>query len=114
MNEPVYVSLPEDTSNESLRSHFQQQLHELKPALDDQVEDSDPRAVVDNIEIVAVYRTGQDVQIDYIVHFSAYYGCDDRNYVDSDERSVNGIIGDDWLVLESFVPRLPRDTYEEF
>lgn len=114
MHDSVYVSLPENLSDESLKSYLQERLHELRPALDDQVDDSDPRAVVDNIEIVAVYLTDATVQIEYRVDFSAYYGCEDRNSVASDERTVTGTIDGDCLVFDGFVPRPSRDTYEEF
>lgn len=85
---------------------------DLIPALHLYVKDD--RAVVDSVVIEDVELNAEGVAINYTYTYSAYYGCRDMNYADSDWGTVFGKkIGENW-VFEHWVRPLPRSTHEEY
>ncbi|RYE42639.1 MAG: hypothetical protein EOP24_31970 [Hyphomicrobiales bacterium] len=80
----------------------------LAPALDLMVDPHDVRMTVDKVEITSVYFDSQrnEVQIEYVVTASAYYGCRDQDNSDEYEGSAEGnLVGGEWV--------FPRHVYPE-
>ncbi|AKH38233.1 hypothetical protein BCL69_10555 [Nitrosomonas communis] len=106
------IDIPHELDEDEIEGYFHDNVEDLYSALD--LELPDDRAQVDDVQITEFELTDDSVHIEYNVEFSAYYGCDDANYADSDQRSVSGRRDGSTLIFDIFVPPPRRDTVDEF
>lgn len=78
------------------------------------VDDHDDRAIIYNVVITEIQLSDGDIDIEYDVEFSAYYGCRDQNYADSDSRTINGDRTQAELIFKKFFAPPKRTTFEEY
>ena len=116
MPDLVRVPIPKSDDPEDrpdLVAYFQDLTdEEFGSVLDLEVEELDDRAQVENISVKDVNADGDDVSITYELEFSAYYGCKDMDYSDTDERVVRGWCeGDHWVFSKHVATprRYPND-----
>ncbi len=114
MTNVVRIEIPEDEDID-LVSYFQDLIEsDLSSAIDFGVREFDERAQLDSIECTDVLVNGDEVLLTYQVEFSAYYGCSDMDYCDTDERTVRGRKdGNEW-VFPVYVAPPSRTTDEEY
>lgn len=111
-HEGLIFEVPDYIEDDEFEEYFIENFDELKPALDLEVEDD--RALVDDVEIEVFQLYEERVDIQYIVKYSAYFGCSDMDYSNEDQRVISGKrIGRQFL-FEIFVAPAKRSTYEEF
>lgn len=114
----IRIPIPEDTSEDALQDYFRplvEDNHEgrpgkLRPALDLDLDDD--RATVYLISLESVEVVGDTVHVSFSLEFSAYHGCRDMNYQDSDWRDIKGTRdGSDWVfpVYVSPAPLAPNE-----
>lgn len=73
-------------------------------ALDLQVHYLDDRATYLWHHVYEVTVRGGDVNVHYGVEYEAYYGCDDANVSDEDERQISGTLADGKIIFRTFQP----------
>ncbi|MFA8630553.1 hypothetical protein QT937_017325 [Xanthomonas campestris pv. campestris] len=112
--EEVILRIPKGLSEDGIKSYIEDNIASLYPAMDLIVDDHDDRANLDNVVIKKIHLSESDVDIEYDVEFSAYHGCKDQNYADSDRREINGDRTDSELIFKRFVAPPKRTTFEEF
>lgn len=100
----IRIPIPKDTSEDALQDYFRPLVEdshegrpgELRPALDLDLDDD--RATVDQITLETVEVMGDTVYVGFSFEFSAYHGCRDMNYQDSDWSDIKGTRdGNDWV-----------------
>lgn len=123
MSPPVILPLPNASANEiqaflgdllggKADLMTDEQASEFARALDLDVSDLDDRAVVEEVEVTGVEIEGDTLCIEYAVHFSVYYGCQDHDIQDCVERTVRGHRTAHGWELPEHVPlpkRVPSD-----
>ena len=112
MTKILKIEIPRELCEEEFEDFFRDNLDDLRLALDLELEDD--RALVDEIEIAEFELTENSVHIEYVVQFSAYYGCRDANYADEDQRAITGRRQGHRFEFDIFVPPPQRDTVDEF
>jgi len=108
----LLFEVPDYLEEDEIEQYFRDNVDELMPAFD--LELDDDRAQVDEVSIENLELSKDRVDIEYLVEYSAYYGCRDMNYADEDQRVVSGIRDGRRFEFEIFVPPPRRSTYEEF
>ncbi len=83
-------------------------------AFDLTANEHDDRSQVDDIRVTDVKIDEDSVTINYDVEYSAYHGCRDKNYADSDERELFGERQGRLLIFDSWVRPSRRSTDDEF
>lgn len=90
VSKQLRMELPADYNDEDAASSIEGNTEDLSDALDlDVGQDADRRLQVDDIHVEEIELTPDAVQIEYVVEYSAYYGCD-ANFADEDCRGVTG------------------------
>lgn len=110
----ITIEVPSGFDDEAIKNYFTDNIENLYDAMDLEVNNLDDRAQVDDIQITEIELTSDTIYIEYNVEYSAYHGCRDANYVDDDQRSIEGSRVGNKFVFDRFVPRPARSTYEEF
>ncbi len=108
----IIFEVPDDIEDDEFEEYFIENFDELLPALD--LEVGDDRAVVDNVDIEIFQLSEDRVDIQYIVEYSAYYGCSDMDYSNEDQRVISGTRNGRKFQFEIFITPPKRSTYEEF
>ncbi|MEB1262535.1 MULTISPECIES: hypothetical protein [Xanthomonas] len=110
--QPIVIKLPDDLGDEGIRSHFLGNIDEYHNALDlDVGQTSDNRVQIDEIDIDKVDLTSDSISIDFTVHYSAYYGCDDANFADEDQRNLYGSRTGNTFTFDRF--EMPEQRYPD-
>ncbi|APP83836.1 hypothetical protein ABQZ99_015060 [Xanthomonas hortorum pv. vitians] len=112
--EKVILRIPKGLSENEIKSYIAENITSLYPAMDLIVDDHDDRANLDDVVIKEIHLSESDVDIEYDVEFSAYHGCKDQNYADSDQREINGDRTESELIFKKFIAPQKRTTFEEF
>lgn len=119
MTDKVLIPVPDDFDDPDaeidLVAYFRDLLDsDLEPALDTDVWELDQRAQFIEAEVTDISTEADGIVVFYDVTFDAYYGCRDLNYAGTGDRHIVGTrVGDSW-VFDKHIPRLPRDTVDEF
>lgn len=114
----IRIPIPDDTSKDALKDYFRPLVEdshegrsgELRPAMN--LDLIDDRATVDQITLETVEASDDEVHVGFSFEFSAYHGCRDLNYQDSDWRGITGTRdGSDWVfpVYVSPEPLAPNE-----
>lgn len=114
----IRIPIPEDFSEDALQDYFRPLVEdshegrpgELRSAMN--LDLIDDRAAVDQITLETVEVVGEEVHVGFSFEFSAYHGCRDMNYQDSDWGNITGIRdGSDWVfpVYVSPEPLAPNE-----
>lgn len=91
-----------ESLQEVLIDHAILHIETLQRAFDMDVQDE--RANIDEVKVDDVDLDGDAVVIHFTYHFSAYYGCRDQNYADSESGiAVGKVVGKTW----TFDPYIP-------
>ena len=114
MNEFLIVELADYLNDDEIKNYLISNVDELYPAMDLEVDDSDDRAQLDEVTITQIDLTYDSIQIEFDVEYSAYHGCKDMSYSDSDSRSIAGERKGNKLIFKKFIPSPRRTTHEEF
>ena len=114
MSKTFTLQVPHEIDESDWASYLKAQVHEYEDALDCTANEYDNRSLVDGIRVTGVDVGENQVTIYYDVDISAYHGCRDLNYAETDSRDVTAIREGQELTFEVFEPPPPRDTYEEF
>jgi len=119
MTDKVLIPIPDDFDDPDaeidLVAYFQELIgSDLEPALDTDVWELDQRAQFIEAEVTGVTAEADGIVVSYDVTFDAYYGCRDQNYAGTVDRHIVGTRGGDSWVFDKYIPRLPRDTGDEF
>ena len=112
MAKVLKISVPDYFDDDQIEEYFRENIDELRSALDLEIQDD--RAQVDEIEIEIFQLTEDSLHIEYVVQYSAYYGCKDMDYADEDQRVVSGRREGSLFEFDVFVPPPRRSTFEEF
>ena len=117
MEHGVRIQIPVDEDEDNpldLVAFFQERLEsDLAPAIDYGVTEFDERATINNIECTDVVANDDSVIVTYEVSFSAYYGCSDMDYANTDKRTVRGRRVENTWVFPLHVPPPTRSTHDE-
>lgn len=98
------IELSLDMDDGDIHQHFLENVDDLHPAMDlDVGQDADNRIQIDEIAIEAIECEKNSIFIKYIVEYSAYYGCDDANFSDYDQRAITGKRVGNTFVFEEHV-----------
>lgn len=110
----VEIAIP-DEEDIDLTAYFQDHVEsDFACAIDHGVSEFDERAQIDDIQVTDVVITGDSIEVMYEVEFSAHYGCRDKNYSGTSQRSIHGRrVAGDW-VFARHIPPPSRSTHEEF
>lgn len=114
MSEEIRFEIPDDVDEDDFESYFQNNIDEISQALDQSAYEHDERSQVDEIEISSIDLSDGAVTIYYDVHISAYHGCRDANYADTDERDITGRRDGRVFFFDKWVYPERRSTFEEF
>jgi len=106
------IEVPDHLEKDEISDYFRDNIDELRPALDLELEDD--RAQINEIEIENFELFDDVVHIEYVIQYSAYYGCKDMDYADEDQRLVSGRRNGRSFEFEVFVPPPSRSTIDEF
>ncbi|MDY4297023.1 MULTISPECIES: hypothetical protein [unclassified Xanthomonas] len=110
--QPIVIKLPDDLSDEEIRDYFLGNIDEYHDALDlDVGQTSDNRVQIDDIDIDKVDLTSYSISIDFTVQYSAYYGCDDANFADEDQRNLHGSRTGNTFTFDRF--EMPEQRYPD-
>ncbi len=111
--EPIRITIPPDDTN--LVEYFQGELKsDFTEALDFDIVAQSDRATLDDVEVIGVTVTGDQIEVEYSFDYSAYLGCRDANWADTETSSVCGSRrGNEWW-FDRHVPWVPRSTADEF
>jgi hypothetical protein len=112
MSKTFIIEVPDYLEEEQIEGYFRDNIDELRPAMDLELEDD--RAQIDEIEIENFGLSDDSVHIEYGIQHSAYYGCKDMNYADEDQRVVSGRRNGRSFEFDVFVPPPRRSTFEEY
>ena len=110
----IIIEAPSGVNDEEIKNFLTDNIESLYDAMDLQVNHLDDRAQVDDIQITEIELTSDTIHIEYCVEYSAFHGCRDANYVDEDQRSVEGSRNGNKFIFEKFIPPPARSTHEEF
>jgi len=110
----IIIEAPSGVNDEEIKNFLTDNIESLYDAMDIQVNHLDDRAQVDDIQITEIELTSDTIHIEYCVEYSAFHGCRDANYVDEDQRSVEGSRNGNKFIFEKFIPPPARSTHEEF
>lgn len=114
MPKAVRFEIPVWVEEAKIADYISNNMHEYSDALDKSASEHDDRAEVDEIIVTNVELEEDSVFIYYDVEFSAYYGCRDMNYSDTDEREICGTRKGRVFTFEKYIPPPKRTTFEEF
>ena len=114
MSETLRFEIPEWVEEDNVADYIAENVDKYTDALDHTASEHDERAQVDEISVTNVELTEHGVTIYYDVEFSAYHGCRDMNYAETDDRFITGIREGRILTFEKHIYPPPRSTYEEF
>lgn len=89
-------------------------LNDLRPAMDLDVSDFDPKAQIDSCEMLSVRSTEGSIEICYQLRFSASYTCSDIEFAGNHKRTLRGVREGDFWVFESRPSFESRSTVDEF
>ena len=106
------IEVPDYLDEGQIEDYFRENFDDLMSALD--LELDDDRAQIDEIGIESFELSEDSVRIEYVIQYSAYYGCDDMNYEDEDQRVVTGRRSRRNFEFDVFMPPPPRSTFEEY
>ena len=90
MDNFITIEVPNGFNDEEIKNYLTENIESLYAAMDFEVNHFDDRAQVDDIQITEIELTSDTIYIEYNVQYSAYHGCRDANYVDEDQREVEG------------------------
>ena len=110
--QPIVVRLPDDLDDYEIKNYFIDNIDEYHDALDlDVGQTSDNRVQIDGIEIDKVELTNDSISIDFTIQYSAYYGCDDANFADEDQRNLYGSRSKNTFTFDRF--EMPEQRYPD-
>lgn len=114
MTADVKIAIPNEEDID-LVAYFQDHVEsDFACAIDYGVSEFDERAQIDDIQVTDVVINGDAIEVMYEIEFSAHYGCRDKDYTDTTERSIHGRrVAGAW-VFARHIPPPPRSTHEEF
>lgn len=110
----IEIAIP-DEEDIDFAAYFQGHLEsDFAYAIDHGVSEFDERAQIDDTQITDVVITGESIEVMYEIEFSAHYGCRDKNYSGTSQRSIHGRRVAGVWVFARHIPPPPRSTHEEF
>lgn len=113
----IIVEVEASLTNEEIEAHLLSDYSEYENALDMDVgQGSDSRLTIDEISIDAIHVDEAGITINYTLQYSAYYGCDDANFADEDQRSISGTrIGNRFLFVgQGYPEERDPDAYDAY
>jgi hypothetical protein len=114
MDEFVIVELPDHLNDDEIKEYLITNVKDLYQAMDLEVDDFDDRALLDWVTITQIDLTSDSIHIEFDVEYSAYHGCKDQNYSDSDARAIAGERKGKKLIFDKYIAPPKRTTYDEF
>lgn len=114
MRETIQFELPGNLEEDEFTDFITDNIEALYDAMDITANEHDNRSQVDDIRVTGIQLNENSVTINYEVEYSAYHGCRDINYTDTDEREAHGERQGSLLIFEKFTPPPPRSTHDEF
>ncbi len=114
MSEEIKFGIPECIKEDEFESYFRDNIDEFSEALDHSAYEHDDRSQVDDISVSSIDLSPDSVTIYYDVEISAYHGCRDANYADTDERDIIGRREGLVFFFDKFVYPERRSTADEF
>lgn len=111
----VMVPPEENGQTPDLVAYFQSHLlSTLSSVIDTGLDEFDERAQIDEVEVIEVEQDSDEISVTYEISFSAYYGCQDKNYSDLTQRTIHGRrSGMEWI-FHLYVAPQKRSTLNEF
>lgn len=106
---PEHLAGPNPALAAELAQYLSQEHHLLEEALDLDVYYIDGRAEYMDHTVDHVAVDGGEVRIDYTVFYFVYFGCDDMNQDDDEDRQITGT----WEgnKIEFLTPDAPPERY---
>lgn len=114
MSDEIRFEIPEHIAEEDFADYIANNSDEYYGAFDQTANEHDDRSSVDGINVINVELTEDEVHIEYEVDYSAYHGCRDKNYADTDERELFGTRNGRVITFDKFVFPQKRSTFDEF
>lgn len=118
MTSYVQIPIPDfrglDDDSKALLQYVESKKDSLAPALDLTVPTHDRRILLDGWAIVGAEVSDEGIEVQYEVNFSAYMGCRDHSWEDTEVRSAVGNRVDSQWVFEVYEPPEARSTIDEF
>lgn len=111
MNNIITIDVPDELTDAEIEDYFRDNINDLRSAMN--LELDDDRAGIDHIEVEHFWLSNDSVHIDYKIEYSAYYGCEDMNYSNEDQRAVSGRRNGCVFEFDIFVPPPERSTLDE-
>lgn len=110
---PIRVPIPPPGTD--LVDYFNEQLDsDFRDTLDFDVVAQRDRAQLDDYCVTGVDLRDGEVEVEYEFEFSAYLGCRDANWGDTESSSVVGHEENGEWVFDRHIPWQPRSTDDEF
>lgn len=114
MPEEIRFEIPEWVEKDKFESYFRENIDDIWEALDHSAYEHDDRSQVDEISVVSIDMCINSITIYYDVEISAYHGCRDANYANTDERYITARREGRVFFFDKFVYPERRSTYDEF
>lgn len=114
MTNTIQFELPNSLEEDEFADFITDNIEALYDAMDITANEHDSRSQVDDIRVTNIQLNESHVTINYEVEYSAYHGCRDINYADTDEREAHGERRGNLLIFGKFVPSQLRSTHDEF
>lgn len=114
MTEKARFEIPDWVDEADYEKYFEDNVDDYLDALDQSANPHDDRSQVDEITVESIDLYADSVTIYYNVEISAYHGCRNVNYAQTDERDVIGSREGRVFLFEKHIYPEPRTTLEEF
>ncbi|MDR7151659.1 hypothetical protein J2W49_003635 [Hydrogenophaga palleronii] len=114
MTEKIRFEIPDWVDEDDFEKYFKDNIDEYTDALDQSANSHDDRSQVDEITLESIDLYPDSVTVYYNVEISAYHGCRDVNYAETDERDVTGSREGRVFIFDKHVYPAPRTPFEEF
>lgn len=116
MSTPIRIEVPEDIHEDDWKEHLQERISEFKSALDLSVgvDPNDPRLNIHEIEIESLEVYEDEIFLNYIVHWSVYYGCEDQNSTGYERYIVSAERAGHVLTFQPYAYPERRSTHDEY
>ncbi|GEQ76731.1 hypothetical protein CTTA_3736 [Comamonas testosteroni] len=116
MTTAIRIEIPKEIHEDDWKDHLQGRIKEFRPALDLSVgvDPDDCRLEIHDIEIDSLEIYEDEVFINYIVNWSVYYGCEDKNCGGDEHGSVSAERDEHVLTFQPHVYPERRSTHDEY
>lgn len=116
MSELIYIEIPDELREDEWQEHLQERIDEFRVALDLSVgvDPNDHRLAIHGIEIEALEIREDIVFINYVIKWSVYYGCEDKNGGGDEDAYITAQRDGNVLIFKPHVYPEQRSTFDEY